>query len=202
MVEIQTFLKILASGKLRNSECPNCKNKENLEFRIYGGLVRILMIPIAPTRRITKVFCTNCQKEFKLKEVNDIVKQSVKYEKTKISIKTPIWQFSGIIILLSILSFAIYTGIEMTKLEKNYIRKPERNDVYKVNIDGKHTTLKVSNVTKDSVTVLLNKYTLDNYKGIDKINLNENYTSEKTFSKKELLELFNENSIYEIQRNQ
>lgn len=201
MVEIQTFLKILATGKLRNSECPNCKSKENLEYRIYGGLVRILMIPIAPTRKITKVYCANCLKEFRLKEISDTVKQSVKYEKTKVSIKTPIWQFSGILILLSVLSFAIYTGIEMTKLEKKYIIKPEQNDVYKVNIDGKHTTLKVSNVTKDSVSVLLNKYTLDNYKGVDEINVNENYTSEKTFSKKEVLELYNENSIYEIQRN-
>jgi hypothetical protein len=201
MVLIQVENNLLQTGQIKNVTCPNCKNRENLEYKIFGGVIRILLIPILPNKRITKVYCNSCQKEFKLNKLDDDIKQVIKYEKSKKPIAYPIWQFIGSVILITILSFGIYTGIEMNKLEKVYIREPKNNDIYKINIDGEYSTLKVSSVTKDSVLILLNKFTLNNYNGIDQININENYTTIKIFSKKELLKLYNENSIYEIVRD-
>ena len=200
MVEIQVHHELLQTGKIKNLICPNCKNRDDLEYRDYGGISRILIVPTAPLRRITKVFCNSCQKEFKLKELSDDIKQAVKYERSKNPIKTPIWQFTGIIILLSILFFGIYTGIEMTKLEKEYIKLPLKNDIYKTNIKGKYSTLKVYKVTKDSVYILLNKFSLDSYKGLEEINIEENYSEIKVLSKRELQKLYDENLIYEVNR--
>lgn len=200
MIPILSEQNVIQTGKIRNAICPNCKQKDSLEYRVYGGVIRILFIPTLPNRRITKVFCTACEKEFQLKEFNDRIKQTIKYEKRKKPIKFPIWQFSGIIILISILSFGIYTGIQMNKLEKVYILEPKKNDIYKVNINGQYSTLKVSNITKDSIFVLLNQFTLNSYKGLDEINIDENYTTIKSFSRKDILTLYNENTIYEIIR--
>ena len=200
MVEIQVHHELIQTGKIKNVICPNCKNRDDLEYRVYGGISRILIIPTAPLRRITKVFCNSCQKEFKLKELSDDIKQVVRYERSKNPIKTPIWQFTGIIILLSILFFGIYIGIEMTKLEKEYIKSPLKNDIYKTNIEGKYSTLKVYEVTKDSVYIFLNKFSLDSYKGLDEINIDKNYSDRKVLSKKELQKLYDENLIYEVNR--
>src|SRR5574343_544888 len=195
-----SLTELLQTGKIKNGICPNCKNRDDLEYRVYGGISRILIVPTAPLRRITKVFCNSCQKEFNLKDLSDDIKQAVKYERSKNPIKTPIWQFTGIIILLTILAFGIYTGIEMTKLEKEYVKSPLKNDIYKTNIKGEYSTLKVYNVTKDSVYILLNKFSLDSYKGLEEINIEENYSEIKVLSKKELQKLYDENLIYEVNR--
>ena len=88
----------------------------------------------------------------------------------------------------------------MTKLEKEYIKLPLKNDIYKTNIKGKYSTLKVYKVTKDSVYILLNKFSLDSYKGLEEINIEENYSEIKVLSKRELQKLYDENLIYEVNR--
>ncbi len=88
----------------------------------------------------------------------------------------------------------------MTKLEKEYIKSPLKNDIYKTNIEGKYSTLKVYEVTKDSVYIFLNKFSLDSYKGLDEINIDKNYSDRKVLSKKELQKLYDENLIYEVNR--
>jgi hypothetical protein len=200
MIPILSEQNIIQTGKIRNTNCRNCKQKDSLEYRVYGGVIRILFIPTLPNRRITKVFCTACQNEFNLKEFNDTVLQTIRYEKSKKSVKLPLWQFSGMIILISILSFGIYTGIQMNKLEKVYIQHPKKDDIYKVNLNGQYSTLKINNITKDSIFVLLNKFTLNTYKGLNEINIDKNYTTLKSFSRKEILTMYNENTIYEIIR--
>ncbi len=200
-VHLQVNDKLLQTGKLNQFSCPKCKEKGNLEYRIYGGIVSFLLIPMLPKRKITKLFCNNCHIEFGLNKSSLDIKQAINYEKEKRPINTPLWHFTGFFVLISILSFATYIGIEMTKLEKIYIRKPEKNDIYKANFNGEYTTLKVENVKKDSVIVLLNKYKLSSYKGLEEINIEKNYNTPKTFSKKELLNMYYNNTIYEINRD-
>lgn len=201
MIEINSSNELLQIGNIKNGICPNCKNRDKLEYKIFGGVIRIIFIPIIPNRRTIKIYCNSCLKEFNVKNLDHNSKQTFKYGKNIKPIKYPLWQFSGSIILISILSFAIYTGIEMKKLEKNYIQEPKKNDVYKINSNGDYSTLKVNDITQDSILILLNKFTLNSYKGLDEININENYLTKKSFSRKEIIKMYNDNLIYEIIRN-
>ena len=51
-----------------------------------------------------------------------------------------------------------------------------------------------------SVYILLNKFSLDSYKGLEEINIEENYSEIKVLSKRELQKLYDENLIYEVNR--
>lgn len=194
--------KILKQTILKNTTCPNCKNNGTLELNVYGGTIKLLfIIPTLPLPKQNEIICKNCHKSFSLKQAGENIKQAVKYENQKKPIKTPIWNYLGIFLLIGILGAAIYIGIEMTKMEKEYIQQPLKGDVYRVSKDGVWTTLKVSEIRNDSVIVYLNDYSLNNYLGIEKIDIKENYTKLKSFSKLELQKLYNDDIIYQIDRN-
>lgn len=193
--------KLLKQTILKNTTCPNCKNNGTLELNVYGGVLWLLFIPTLPLPKQNEVVCKSCHKSFSLKQVGENIKQAVKYENQKNPIKTPLWSYIGMFLLIGILGAAIYTGIEMTKIEKQYIKQPLKDDVYRVSKDGAWTTLKVYEIKNDSVIVYLNNYSLNNYSGIEKIDIEENYTKLKSFSKLELQKLYNDNIIYQIDRN-
>ena len=58
--------------------------------------------------------------------------------------------------------------MEMTKLEKEYIKLPLENDIYKTNIKGKYSTLKVYRLQKMVYIYIINKFSLDNTKGLER----------------------------------
>ncbi|MDX6189747.1 hypothetical protein SGQ83_10325 [Flavobacterium sp. Fl-318] len=106
-------------------------------------------------KRTIIVECDHCKKTWKLKELPIDIKDNFKKQYKKNPVKTPLWQYTGSIILMSVLSFGIYTGIQAKKAEKNYIKSPLTGDICLVNNDGHYTTLKVKSVSKDSVGIIL-----------------------------------------------
>lgn len=200
LINIGTNIKKLQTGIIENSSCPNCNHKNELNFSIYGGFVNVIIIPTAPVRRPIVVECGYCKKTYKLKDLPLEIRDNFKKQYKKNPVKTPIWQYSGSFILIGLLSFAIYIGIQAKKTEKVYIQNPLAGDIYLVNNDGHYTTLKVKSVTKDSVNIYLNDMEASNYSGIDKINIDKNYNKTQFFTKENLKELFDKNTIYQINR--
>ena len=201
LINLGRKIKILQTGIIENSSCPNCSHKNGLNFSIYGGYVNIIIVPTFPIRRTIIVECNNCKKTYKLGELPAEIKDKFKVQYKKNPVKTPIWQYSGSFILIAILSFAIYTGIQAKKLEKEYIQNPLIGDVYLLNNDGHYTTLKVKSVLNDNVTIYINDLEVSNYSGIDKINVDENYNQIQSYTKQNLKELFDKNVIYQINRD-
>jgi hypothetical protein len=201
IINIGRNIKQLQTGTIENASCPNCNNKNGLNFSIYGGFVNIVIIPAAPIKRTIIVECDHCKKTWKLKELPIDIKDNFKKQYKKNPVKTPLWQYTGSIILMSVLSFGIYTGIQAKKAEKNYIKSPLTGDIYLVNNDGHYTTLKVKSVSKDSVGIYLNDMEVDNYTGINDINIDKNYNKTQNFTKQDLKDLYDKNIIYQIDRN-
>jgi hypothetical protein len=201
LINIGRNIKKLQTGIIKNSSCPNCNHKNELNFSIYGGFVNLIIIPTAPIKKTIIIECYHCKKTYKLKELPTEIKENFKRQYKETPIKTPLWQYTGSIILTTLLSFAIYTGIQMKKAEKEYIKAPLTGDIYFVNNNGRYTTLKVKSITKDSVAIYLNDIEVSHYSGINEINVDKNYNKTEFFTKQNLKKLYDENIIYEINRN-
>ena len=201
IVNIGRNIKKLQTGIIKDSYCPNCNHKNGLNYSIYGGFVNIVIIPTTPIKRTVVVECNNCKKTYKLKDLSTEIKKNFKNQYKKNPVKIPIWQFSGLFICAALISVAIYAGVQAKKAEKLYIQNPLAGDIYRINNDGHYTTLKVKSTTKDSINVYVNDMETNNYSGIDEINIDKNYNKIQLFSKENLKELFNENTIYQIDRD-
>lgn len=201
-VHIGRNFKVLNEVKIDNYHCQFCNTRTKLNLSIQGGFICMVLIPMAPIKKDYLLTCGNCKKSIKKNSLNHIEKEKVDNAFKKTKYKIPFYHFSGILILFLILGFAIYTGIEVSKEEKIRIRKPEVSDVYRVNInnDGIYTTLKVNKIYNDSVSVFLNDIQVSNYDKVKDIDISRNYNKLRLFSKQELLKMFNENQIYQIDR--
>lgn len=192
--------KIIKSGILKNVNCPTCFSLQDFNYFVFGGLVSILFIPFSPKRKEVDLECCNCKKTFHLKDFDSKIRQEIKEEVRLKDFKNPLWQFSGLLICLVLILIGIYYGFESKKNEKKYIENPKVNDVYYIHIENSYTTLKVVEIRKDSIVVFLNSMESSGYSGIDEINVKENYIKRENFSKNQIIKMFNENIIYQIDR--
>jgi hypothetical protein len=197
---IERNFKILKEIKIENYYCNFCNTKTKLNLSVKGGFVSVFLIPMLPFRKLYLLNCDNCKKDIGKKSLNYIEKEKIENTVKNTTYKIPIYHFTGFAILLVILGFGIYTGIEVTKEEKIRIQKPEIGDIYRVKTESGYTTLKVNKFSTDSILVFLNDIQVDNYDKIDDIDISKNYNKSRLFSKHELLNMFNENIIYQVDR--
>ncbi|MBP2282508.1 hypothetical protein H4V97_000826 [Flavobacterium sp. CG_23.5] len=200
LINLGRNIKILKTGIIENASCPNCNKINTLNFSIYGGYINVIIIPSAPIKRTILVECSNCKKTYKLKELTPEINTNFKEQYKKNPVKNPLWQYTGSIILAVTLSFAIYTGIQMKKAEKQYIINPLIGDIYRVNNDGHYSTLKVKKVSNDTISIYINDMETNTYSGIDEINIDKNYNKTQFFTKQNLRDLYTKNIIYQIDR--
>lgn len=198
---IERNFKTLKAVVIDNYYCISCNTKTKLNLLIKGGYVSVFFMPMLPFKKDYVLNCDNCKKNIAKKSLNYIEKEKVDNVFKKTTYKVPFYHFSGFSILLAILGFAIYMGVEATKEEKIRIQKPEIGDIYRVNTRPGYTTLKVNKISNDSVSVFLNDKNVNHYDKIDDINVSRNYNKSQVFSKNELLNMFNENIIYQIDRD-
>lgn len=192
----------LNTEKVSNYKCEHCKELNTTSISVYSKYFHLYWIPLFPYSKMTIATCDNCETETKKKNFTEQLKLS--YSNIKSNSKTPIWHFTGLIIIGLLFIFMQYSSKQTAKNKIIYINNPEVNDVYYTKIDENvYSTLKVDKVTTDSVYLLQNSLTLDvGYKNY-KIDKPENYKTMDTLtiSKEKLLDLFNDKTIYSVKRD-
>ncbi len=185
--------------KIDNFSCKYCNRKTSLNIAVCGGVVSFL-IPVAPIKKDYVLTCENCQKRIYEKDLDYTAQEKLINEFKSTKYKVPIWHFSGIAILMTLLIFAIFTGIEMQKQEKLFISKPLKNDVYFIKNDMGWTTFKVLKVKDDSLYGFKNSLILNDYSKVKDIDIEDNYTEIIGFRLNEIQKMYNSNEIYEVKR--
>lgn len=199
---IERKFKTLNETQIDNYHCPVCNTKTHLNLKIKGGLISILYIPMLPIRKDYLLNCGNCKKNIKKNSLNYIEKEKFDNFYKNTPYKIPIYHYTGFSLLLLIIGFAIYIGIEVTKEERIRIQKPTIGDIYRIKNENGYTTFKVNKIYKDSISVFLNDIYIDNYDQIEDIDISKNYNKSRTFSKLELLKMFDSNKIYQVDYNE
>lgn len=195
---IERKFKTLNEIQIDNYYCSVCNTKTYLNLKVKGGFLSILSLPILPIKKDYLLSCGNCKKSIKKNSLNYIEKEKFENFYKKIPYKIPIYHFTGFFLLLLILGFAIYIGIQVKKDEIIRIQKPTIGDIYRIKNENGYTTFKVKKIYNDSVSLYLNDIYVDNYDQIDDIDISKNYNKTQLFSKENLKELFDKNIIYQI----
>lgn len=190
----------IKNDQILNVDCSHCYSKVSMKYSIFEKYVHIYWIPFFPVKKLTFAECNSCKKTFEKHELPTPTQQ--KLDRLKGKVNSPFWMFSGLMIVGSFIIFGIYSSIQTAKDSKDFIQSPKLGDVYLIdNSNGFYSTMKLTEISKDSLTLLINNMEIDNKTETEKIDLEKNYRDKYLIAKKDLQKLFNENKIYEVVRH-
>ena len=146
-------------------ECPDCHQKQSV-LAIFASYFHIFWIPLFPYRKQAQVICMNCERAEKDKHLEDDMKQKVK--QLKGAVKTPWWMFSGLGIILLLVTFSFISEFFDGQERTSMVSSPEVGDVYVIHdptetSEYDHYLMKVLTVADDSLFVTVTSYS---YNGV------------------------------------
>ncbi|MDQ6469523.1 zinc-ribbon domain-containing protein [Flavobacterium sp. LHD-80] len=190
----------IKNDRISNVDCPQCNTAVSMNYSVYEKYAHIYWIPFFPIKKLTFAECNSCKKTFEQKDFSSPIKQKIHYSMGRIS--SPLWMYSGVFIIAALFLFGMYSTVQKGKDTSDFIKDPKAGDVYFLDSNkGFYTSVKVSEVSKDSLTIFLNDMEIDNKTNIDKIDVEKNYKNKSVVAKKEMLKLYSENKIFEVKRN-
>ncbi|WP_456438227.1 zinc-ribbon domain-containing protein [Psychroserpens sp.] len=192
----------IKDGQINNVTCPNCENQTSMTYSIFGKYAHIYWIPAFPIGRENVVECNSCKRTFKLNELSEPIKQ--KFNREKEDAKTPIWYFSGIGIIAFLIALISYNSMQSDKENAIYIKEPAIGDVYSIkgSAFGYYSTMKVTEVTQDSVFTIISDYEVGKKSGVNEVDKSEYYTDQiEHLSKEQLISMYESETIYDIDRD-
>ncbi len=191
----------IKDGRISNVTCPSCEENTSMTYSIFGKYAHIYWIPTFPMGKENSIECNNCKQTFKVKELSESIKNKFNLEKQ--DAKTPLWNFSGLALIACVILGIMYLAKQDKINTAKYIETPQFGDVYKIkgSESGFITTMKIIEVSKDSVFVSYNNYESDDY-SMSKIDKAENYNTTDIygFSNKEIKEMFAKKEISDVKR--
>lgn len=186
--------------ELNSESCASCGNQGSMELEVYRKHAHIFWIPLFPIGKKVVSRCRHCKNVLEEKEMPDHIKREAL--NVKKNTKGPIWQFAGLGLIGVLVIWGYYANGENKKLDLKYIASPVAGDIYEYKITSRHySTMKVVEVSNDSVYVSPNEYEIDKKSKIRKIDKPENYSDlSYSISKKELKEMYDSGEIFDVNR--
>jgi len=145
--------------------------------------------------------CQNCKNVLEPKEMPQVLKGE--YKKVKSDSGGPYWQFVGLVLVAIFALYFNHLNEQDEEDDQEYLSAPLKGDVYFVRINGSnYTCVKVREVSHDSVFVSPNMRFQFRRSKVYFINKPENYLdSTYGIARKEVLEMYDSDSIYDILRS-
>lgn len=190
----------LLSERSKETTCPYCQNQTTMRITVHRKHVHIFWIPMFPLVKKTKIVCELCESNLKEKDIPLLLQH--KYANIKQETKGPIWQFVGLFLVTILIGSALYTSGAYEEKELAYLAAPQQGDVYRYKVaKGVYSSLKVMNVSADSVFVAPNEYEINKRSKIHRIDKAENYAEfSYGIAKTKINEMYQANEIFYISR--
>ena len=98
---------ILKTNISKNIVCPKCKSKKTTKISIIGTYKHLLQIPFLSGSKSGTSNCIKCNQSYLLKNMPDQAKLA--YYELKETTKTPIWFYSGLIVIKILVLIKIFS---------------------------------------------------------------------------------------------
>jgi len=181
-------------------KCSHCEQTTTHTISIYGKYFHVWWIPLFPIGKKGFSECNHCKKTLESKEMDEPIKLA--YQKANANTKSPIWYWSGLIIIGLIIGLISFLGNQHDKDAISHINTPQKGDTYKYKPNERYSLLKVASVNNDSIFVVDNDYEVDKKSDLPDIDKPENYTlAPYGISRSDLKKLFETKKILDVDRN-
>ncbi len=203
MIFYGTNSSVIKNGQIRNIVCPHCQAETSMNYSVYGRYTHVYWIPFFPLGKSTITECNSCKRTFDFKDLPVNITSKYLKENQQNPAKTPLKHFSLLILGGIGVIAAVFLGMKSDDDTKLFAKNPKAGDMwhYKTST-GWFSLAKVDKVTSDSIYVTFNDQEIEKKNETKVIDKPENYTTDKyTYTKKDLLIMQAQDTIYEIDRN-
>lgn len=155
----------LIANSMTDALCPNCNSTGKFRMNVYQKYATFFYIPFMPAGKEVVAVCESCGASYKKKDFTSSLKQSyTAIKKTAASW----WMYSGLSVCVALMGFAVYMGVLSERENERMANNPAEGNIYDVKLEDKvFTLLKVTAVKGDSVYIVQNQFSADNYTGFD-----------------------------------
>ena len=190
----------LKSANSQTATCPSCGTKGSLIFSAFSKHAHIFWIPIFPFGKTGGAECQHCKHAIEAKNMSRHLKDE--YNHFKSTTQTPIWQFSGLVIIAALVSWGFYSSSQNDKENAAFFDDPQAGDVYEFKTEtGNYSTMKIYEVAKDSIYMIPNEYETNKISGINDIDKEKNYADfNYGIARGDLQIMFEDGTIRDINR--
>jgi len=88
---------ILKSEVTSTIVCPKCNKKQSTKIVVSGRYKHFLQLPLFSIGKYGKSTCSNCNQVYQLEDMPNDIKLA--YFELKETTKTPVWHYSGLILV-------------------------------------------------------------------------------------------------------
>ena len=145
--------------RINGEKCPNC---ETNKLFIIGEYIyaHVFWIPFFPTKKKIHPICENCNIKIEKKDLTQKTIDKIKAEKK--NIKTPLYLFSGIFLILTLITYSFYSNHKHKEEVSKNIKKLQSKDVvvFKTN-DNIYSYGKVILIKKDTIIFNFSNYVFE-----------------------------------------
>ncbi|MFL9485282.1 hypothetical protein ACI6Q2_21045 [Chitinophagaceae bacterium LWZ2-11] len=177
-------------------KCSSC-GAWGIDIKVYRNYFHIFLLPMGPSSaKFTSMRCHKCSEPVRIESVE---------KEYAMETKTPIYFYSGIILIVSLICYAAFADYRDKEIRVRLIETPKIGDVYRIKHVEKSTTtyyfLRVSQVAGDSVSTLHNTLQYGGY--VAKLNDDDFFekTIELVFTKNELKDMLDKGEITSVERD-
>jgi hypothetical protein len=181
-------------------KCPECGTTNSTDMHVFQKYAHIYWLPLFPLGMHGASQCDHCKVIFKNNKMpNDL---RLAYYNVRAKAKTPIWMFTGLILIGCLVTFGVYGSYKEEESTKKYISDLRVNDILEIKVSEGYTTIKVTAVIGDSVFYRSNQYAADRKSGLTKINNEDKsfYEETEASTKKEMQTKFDNKEILTVKR--
>lgn len=204
-----TKTKSIRKGTVTNVWCDYCDTEGPMGYDFRQKYFHLYFIPFIPLKRKVEVCCESCHMVFEEKDQSSDIEKKLNRVKDRHPIRTPVWSFSGIILLGILTTWAFWQSGRHDVVEADYIKNPKKGDVYFIESESNpknyttiHTTWRVDKVDEDNVYITRNDTSVTKYTKVFAI-LNVRYYTDKkdVYPRKKIEELYKKDSIISVTRD-
>jgi len=98
---------VLESKTQKDVICQKCNSKNTTKVSVIGIYKHIVQIPFISGGKIGESICLNCNETYKLEKMPALIRLS--YYKLKETTKTPIWFYTGLIVVKLLILLKIFS---------------------------------------------------------------------------------------------
>lgn len=167
----------LKNERVGGVTCNHCNEQQTHTVSVYGKYFYVYWIPFFPIGKKAISECNHCKASYEYKDMSTPLQRVV--DNVKKETKTPFTHFIGLIIVALFIVFIGYSSGQHKEDMVSFIENPMVNDIidYKSSEDA-YSTLKITKVTADSISVVANFMEIKKKRKLYKIDKEENYNAE------------------------